>query len=89
MDDDDKDDEDGGDDNAHHLVFAHHEGHGTIADGFADLLERLNDLGNRLDSTKRQYDQTMIKLRGKGNLLKKVENLKNITSFTSVKIRFP
>lgn len=49
-----------------------------LYDGFADLLKRLDDLGSRLESTRTQYDQTMIKLTGRGNLISRVERLKNL-----------
>lgn len=49
-----------------------------LYDGFADLLKRLDDLGSRLESTRNQYDQTMLKLTGRGNLISKVERLKNL-----------
>jgi DNA recombination protein RmuC len=49
-----------------------------LYDGFADLLSRLSDLGTKLDSTQKQYDQTMIKLTGRGNLISKVDKLKNL-----------
>ncbi len=49
-----------------------------LYDGFADLLKRLDDLGSRLESTRNQYDQTMLKLTGRGNLISKVERLKSL-----------
>jgi len=49
-----------------------------LHDGFVELLTRLEDLGSRLESTRKQYDQTMIKLSGRGNLITKVDKLKKL-----------
>ncbi len=51
---------------------------GKLHDGFVDLLSRLLDLGAKLESTRKQFDLTMIKLEGKGNLISKVEKLKTL-----------
>lgn len=60
-----------------HVIEIAEEG-AKLYDGFVELLTRLEDLGARLESTRKQYDQTMIKLSGRGNLISKVDKLKKL-----------
>jgi len=60
-----------------HVIEIAEEG-AKLHDGFVELLTRLEDLGSRLESTRKQYDQTMIKLSGRGNLITKVDKLKKL-----------
>ena len=51
---------------------------GRLYDQFVNLTEDLIKVGNQLNTVKGSYDSTMKKLTGKGNLLKKVENIKKL-----------
>ncbi|TWO31871.1 DNA recombination protein RmuC [Seonamhaeicola sediminis] len=51
---------------------------GALYDQFVNLTDDLLKVGNQLNTVKGSYDSTMKKLTGKGNLLKKVENLKKL-----------
>lgn len=51
---------------------------GRLYDQFVNLTDDLLKVGNQLNTVKGSYDTTMKKLTGKGNLLKKVENLKKL-----------
>lgn len=56
------------------LEIAKHAG--DLYDKFVNLIEGLDAVGNRIDSTKTTYDQAMKKLTGQQNLIKDVEALK-------------
>ncbi|WP_019038790.1 DNA recombination protein RmuC [Psychroflexus tropicus] len=56
------------------LEIAKHAG--DLYDKFVNLIEGLNAVGNRIDSTKTTYEQAMKKLTGQQNLIKDVEALK-------------
>ncbi len=50
---------------------------GELYDKFAGFLEDLQDVGSKIDATRRVYDASMNKLStGKGNLIRRVENIK-------------
>lgn len=51
---------------------------GRLYDQFVNLTDDLLKVGNQLNTVKGSYDSTMKKLTGKGNLLKKVENIKKL-----------
>ncbi|MFO7853369.1 MAG: DNA recombination protein RmuC [Bacteroidota bacterium] len=51
---------------------------GALYDDFVLLLERLEKLGKKLNETQRQYDETVVKLRGRGNLINRVGHLKEL-----------
>ncbi|MFO7744744.1 MAG: DNA recombination protein RmuC [Psychroflexus sp.] len=57
------------------LEIAKHAG--DLYDKFVNLIEGLDAVGNRIDSTKSTYDQAMKKLTGQQNLIKDVEALKD------------
>jgi DNA recombination protein RmuC len=56
------------------LEIAKHAG--DLYDKFVNLIEGLNAVGTRIDSTKTTYEQAMKKLTGQQNLIKDVEALK-------------
>jgi DNA recombination protein RmuC len=56
------------------LEIAKHAG--DLYDKFVNLIEGLDAVGNRIDSTKSTYEQAMKKLTGQQNLIKDVEALK-------------
>ncbi|GGE14484.1 DNA recombination protein RmuC [Psychroflexus salis] len=49
---------------------------GNLHDKFANLIEELETLGNRIDSSKDKFDDAMKKLTGKQNLIKDIKKLK-------------
>ncbi|TFH39430.1 MAG: DNA recombination protein RmuC [Bacteroidia bacterium] len=51
---------------------------GALYDDFILLLERLEKLGRRIDETQKQYDETIKKLTGRGNLISRVGNLREL-----------
>jgi len=51
---------------------------GALYDDFILLLERLEKLGRRIDETQKQYDDTIKKLTGRGNLISRVGNLRDL-----------
>ena len=51
---------------------------GRLYDQFVNLTDDLIKLGNQLKTVQGSYDGTMKKLTGKGNLIKKVENIKKL-----------
>ncbi|RZS93493.1 DNA recombination protein RmuC [Aquimarina brevivitae] len=51
---------------------------GRLYDQFVNLTDDLVKLGNQLKTVQGSYDGTMKKLTGKGNLIKKVENIKKL-----------
>ncbi|GAA0759938.1 DNA recombination protein RmuC [Psychroflexus lacisalsi] len=66
------------------LEIAKHAG--DLYDKFVNLIEGLDAVGNRIDSTKSTYDQAMKKLTGQQNLIKDVEILKNLGVTTKKRI---
>jgi len=51
---------------------------GALYDDFVLLLERLEKLGKKLNETQKQYDETVLKLTGRGNLINRVGHLKEL-----------
>ena len=61
---------------------------GGLYDKFVNFVADLEDIGSRIDSTKKSYDKAHNKLRsGTGNLIKKVEDLKTLGAKTSKKLK--
>jgi len=56
---------------------------GALYDKFVGLVEDLQDIGSKLESTRKAHDSAMNKLStGKGNLLGRVENIKKLGAQT-------
>lgn len=52
---------------------------GELYDKFTGFLEDLQDVGNKIDASRKSYDASMNKLStGKGNLIRRVENIKSL-----------
>ena len=52
---------------------------GELYDKFTGFLEDLQDIGTKIDATRKVYDASMNKLStGKGNLIRRVENIKSL-----------
>jgi len=51
---------------------------GRLYDQFVNLTNDLIKVGNQLKTVQGTYDSSMVKLTGKGNLIKKVENIKKL-----------
>ena len=51
---------------------------GALYNDFVLLLERLEKLGKKIDDTQRQYDDTIKRLTGRGNLITRVGNLRDL-----------
>lgn len=51
---------------------------GRLYDSFVNLTEELIKVGNQIGTVQKSYESAMIKLTGKGNLIKRVENLKTL-----------
>ena len=51
---------------------------GALYDSFVNLTDELLKVGRQMDTAKGSYDSAMKKLVGKGNLVKKVETLKDL-----------
>ncbi|MCG8701496.1 MAG: DNA recombination protein RmuC, partial [Bacteroidales bacterium] len=52
---------------------------GDLYDKFTGLIEDLIDVGKKLKATQKSYEDSMNKLSlGKGNLVRRVENLKDL-----------
>lgn len=52
---------------------------GELYDKFTGFLENLQDIGTKIDATRKAYDASMNKLStGKGNLIRRVENIKSL-----------
>jgi DNA recombination protein RmuC len=49
---------------------------GKLYDSFVNLTDELIKVGNQIGTVQKSYENAMIKLTGKGNLIKRVENLK-------------
>ena len=66
------------------LEIAKHAG--DLYDKFVNLIDGLDVVGNRIDSTKSSYEQAMKKLTGQQNLIKDVEALKDYGVTTKKRI---
>jgi len=51
---------------------------GRLYDSFVNLTDELIKVGNQLGTVQKSYDNAMVKLTGKGNLVKRVETLKTL-----------
>ena len=52
---------------------------GDLYDKFTSFLEDLQDIGTKIDATRKSYDASMNKLStGKGNLIRRVESIKSL-----------
>lgn len=51
---------------------------GRLYDSFVNLTDELIKVGSQLGTVQKSYDSAMIKLTGKGNLIKRVETLKTL-----------
>ncbi|MFV0540340.1 MAG: DNA recombination protein RmuC [Aestuariibaculum sp.] len=49
---------------------------GRLYDSFVNLTDELIKVGNQIGTVQKSYESAMVKLTGKGNLVKRVENLK-------------
>ncbi|HLT34091.1 MAG TPA: DNA recombination protein RmuC [Aquaticitalea sp.] len=49
---------------------------GRLYDSFVNLTEELIKVGNQIGTVQKSYESAMVKLTGKGNLIKRVETLK-------------
>lgn len=56
---------------------------GRLYDTFVSLLEELEKIGNQLNTVQNSYDRAMVKLKGRGNLINRVEKLKKLGAKTS------
>ncbi len=59
---------------------------GRLYDSFVSLLDELNKIKRQLGTVQGSFDNALIKLEGKGNLVKRVENLRKLGAITSKKI---
>ncbi|MBI6115313.1 DNA recombination protein RmuC [Salegentibacter maritimus] len=59
---------------------------GALYDSFTALTEELTKIGRQLGTVQNSYDVAMKKLTGKGNLLRRVENLKKLGAKASKQI---
>ncbi len=60
---------------------------GSLYDKLAAFLEDMQDIGRRLESTQKSYDAAMNKLKdGKGNLLRRAEEMKSLGLATAKQI---
>lgn len=55
---------------------------GSLHDKFVNLIEELESLGNRIDSSKNKFDDAMKKLTGRQNLVKDIKKLKQLGAST-------
>jgi len=51
---------------------------GRLYDSFVNLTDELIKVGNQIGTVQKSYESAMVKLTGKGNLIKRVENLKKL-----------
>ena len=60
---------------------------GELYDKFTGFVDDLLDIGNKIDATRKSYDASLNKLStGKGNLVRRVENIKTLGAKTSKEI---
>ena len=60
---------------------------GALYDKFVGFLEDLKDIGIKLNATQKSYDDSMNKLSdGKGNLIRRVEKIKELGARTTKEI---
>ena len=56
---------------------------GDLYDKFVNLINELTDLGRKMKDTQKAYDEAMIKLTGRGNLVTRVENIRRLGAKTT------
>ncbi|HLW32159.1 MAG TPA: DNA recombination protein RmuC [Aequorivita sp.] len=59
---------------------------GKLYDAFVGLLEELNKIRRQLGTVQGSFDSALIKLEGKGNLVRRVEKLRKLGAITSKNI---
>lgn len=59
---------------------------GRLYDSFVGLLDELNKIRKQLGTVQGSFDNALIKLEGKGNLVRRVEKLRKLGAITSKKI---
>lgn len=59
---------------------------GRLYDSFVSLLEELNKIKRQLGTVQGSFDSALIKLEGKGNLVRRVEKLRKLGAITSKNI---
>lgn len=59
---------------------------GRLYDSFVNLTEELKKIGHQIGTVQKTYENAMVKLTGKGNLIKRVENLKKLGAKASKNI---
>lgn len=59
---------------------------GRLYDSFVSLLEELNKIKRQLGTVQGSFDNALVKLEGKGNLVRRVEKLKKLGAITSKNI---
>lgn len=59
---------------------------GRLYDSFVSLLEELNKIKRQLNTVQGSFDNALIKLEGKGNLVRRVEKLRKLGAITSKEI---
>ena len=59
---------------------------GALYDSFVNLTDELKKVGNQIGTVQNSYDKAMKKLTGKGNLVKRVEKLKQLGAKASKQI---
>jgi len=59
---------------------------GALYDSFVNLTEELKKVGNQIGTVQNSYDKAMVKLTGKGNLVRRVEKLKELGAKASKQI---
>lgn len=59
---------------------------GRLYDAFVSLLDELNKIKRQLNTVQGSFDNALIKLEGKGNLVKRVEKLRKLGAITSKNI---
>jgi len=59
---------------------------GALYDSFVNLTEEFKKVGNQIGTVQNSYDKAMKKLTGKGNLVRRVEKLKQLGAKASKQI---
>lgn len=59
---------------------------GRLYDSFVSLLEELNKIKRQLGTVQGSFDSALVKLEGKGNLVRRVEKLRKLGAITSKNI---
>lgn len=59
---------------------------GRLHDSFVSLLEELNKIKRQLNTVQGSFDSALVKLEGKGNLVRRVEKLRKLGAITSKSI---